>query len=143
MIIKEITETSVQVHSEINTLLSQLTNRPSPLSIDDFSEIVNSKNSILLGAFVDNNLVGILTLVVYNIPTGKNGRIEDVVVNEKFRNKKIGKTLSLRAMELAKELNVKKLFLTSNPKRIAANQLYLNIGFKLGETNSYFYNIEK
>jgi ribosomal protein S18 acetylase RimI-like enzyme len=47
------------------------------------------------------------------------------------------------AINKGKELNLDKLFLTSNPSRIAANSLYQKIGFLLGKTNSYFYNYKK
>jgi ribosomal protein S18 acetylase RimI-like enzyme len=143
MLIKEITETSVQIHSEIKILLSQLTTSPIQFSMNDLSEIINSKNSILFGAFINNELVGILTLALFNIPTGKNGRIEDVVVNKNFRRKGIGKALTLEAMNKGNELNLDKIFLTSNPSRIEANQLYIKIGFQLRETNSYFYIFKK
>lgn len=143
MLIKEITETSVQIHSGIKILLSQLTTTPILFSINDLSEIINSKNSILFGAFINNKLVGILTLALFNVPTGKNGRIEDVVVNKNFRRKGIGNSLTLEAMNKGKELNLDKLFLTTNPSRFEANQLYLKIGFQLRETNSYFYTFKK
>lgn len=143
MLIKEITETSTQLYSEIKILLAQLTSTPIQFSMNDFSEIVNSKKSILFGAFINNDLVGILTLVLLHIPTGKNGRIEDVVVNKNFRRKGIGKALTLKAINKGNELSLNKLFLTSNPSRIEANQLYLKIGFQLRETNSYFYIFKK
>lgn len=143
MIIKEISNFSNQLHSEIKGLLNQLTNHEVQFSVENFLSLITSDNSILLGAFEVNKLVGILTLVIYQIPTGNYGRIEDVVVDENLRGKGIGKALSLEAIKRGKTLKLDKIFLTSNPQRIIANQLYQKIGFQLGETNSYFYVYKK
>jgi ribosomal protein S18 acetylase RimI-like enzyme len=143
VIYKEINEFSPQIYSEITSLLSQLTSEAINFSSENFKTILKNDNTFLLGAFDENKLVGILTLIIYQIPTGKNGRIEDVVVDESYRGKGIGEQLSLMAINKGKELNLDKLFLTSNPSRIAANSLYQKIGFLLGKTNSYFYNYKK
>ncbi|MBU0474934.1 MAG: GNAT family N-acetyltransferase [Bacteroidetes bacterium] len=143
MILKEITEFSQQLLLEINSLLSQLTEHKINFKESNLLSIINSENSILLGAFYGTKLIGILTLIIYQIPTAFCGRIEDVVVDTKFRGNGIGKMLSLEAIKRGKELNLDKIFLTSNPNRIVANQLYQKIGFQLGQTNSYFYTYKK
>lgn len=143
MIYKEIDEFAPQIYSEIASLLRQLTSEAINFSSENFKTILKNDNTFLLGAFDENKLVGILTLIIYQIPTGKNGRIEDVVVDESYRGKKIGEQLSLMAINKGKELNLNKMFLTSNPSRIAANSLYQKIGFRHGKTNSYFYNYKK
>ena len=48
---------------------------------DAFFETLGNGDS--LERFEGNQLVGILTLVTYQIPTGRHGRIEDVVVDNK------------------------------------------------------------
>lgn len=142
MIIKEIVELSDANFEQINILIKQLTTKKIEFTESTLKRIVASNNSILLGAFDNSALIGILTLVVYQIPTGKFGRIEDVVVDEVYRGNGIGKSLSLKAISIAKSLKIKRLFLTSNPYRMEANKLYQKIGFILGETNSYFYDID-
>lgn len=145
MIINEIPSVTPELHSRILDLLKQLTEKDIRFTLDDFNSIVNSEYSILIGAFCNDNLVGILTLVIIQIPTGKNGRIKDVVVDKNYRGKGIGEKLSLEAIRVGEKLKLSKLFLTSNPKRIEANKLYQKIGFKLSTTNSYFYetNMQK
>ena len=143
MIINEITKSTPELHNRIQSLLKQLTNNDIQFTYDDFNSIVNSEHSVLIGAFEENILVGVLTLAIVQIPTSKNGRIEDVVVDKNYRGKGIGEKLSLEAIRVGQELKLSKLFLTSNPKRIEANKLYQKIGFKLGTTNSYFYEINK
>jgi len=87
MIINEIIKTTPELHTQILYLLKQLTTKEIPFTYDTFNSIVNSKHSILIGAFDDKNLVGILTLAIVQIPTSKNGRIEDVVVDKDYRGK--------------------------------------------------------
>ena len=141
MIIKEISELSDTNYIQINFLIKQLTTQKIEFTNEGLQKVIKSNNSILLGAFDELDLIGILTLIIYQIPTGKFGRIEDVVVDEIYRGKGIGKSLSLKAISIAKQLKIKRLFLTSNPYRMEANKLYQKIGFTLGETNSYFYDI--
>ena len=143
MIIHKITKATPELHLQIVTLLGELTDKDLSFSLDDFNSIVNSENSILIGALENNSLIGILTLVIIQIPTGKNGRIEDVVVNKNHRGKGIGEKLSLEAIKISKELNLNELFLTSNPNRTEANRLYQRMGFQIGVTNSYHYKITK
>ena len=143
MIINKITKATPYLHSQILNLIKQLTNEDVRFTFDDFNSILNSDHSILIGAFDDKILIGILTLTIVHIPTSKHGRIEDVVVDRNYRGKGIGEKLSFEAIRIAKELKLSKLFLTSNPKRIEANQLYQKIGFQLSTTNSYFYTISK
>jgi ribosomal protein S18 acetylase RimI-like enzyme len=141
MIIKEITEATPQVHTAIEQLLTQLTKKSVLFSMNDFQEIVKASSSILLGAFENNMLIGMLTLALIKIPVGMQCRIEDVVVDKTQRGKGIGEALTIRALKIAENIGVKKVSLSSNPNRVAANKLYQKLGFKLRETNSYLYEV--
>ena len=63
--------------------------------------------------------------------------IESVVVNSKCRGRGYGKKLMTAMIEVAKKMNVHHIQLTSNPARVAANQLYQELGFERYETNCY------
>lgn len=63
--------------------------------------------------------------------------IEAVVVGSQHRGRGYGKELMNAMIDTAKNLNVHQIQLTSNPKRVAANQLYQDIGFERYETNCY------
>ncbi len=86
-------------------------------------------------------IVGIASLIPIHTPRVCDGRIEDVVVDEKHRGKGIGKELIRRLLEKARKLNMKTVYLTSEPNRTAANRLYQNMGFAQYHTNTYQYNI--
>ena len=63
--------------------------------------------------------------------------IESVVVSSKCRGRGYGKELMTAMVEAAKRMNVHHIQLTSNPARVAANQLYQELGFERYETNCY------
>lgn len=114
---------------------------PSP-SHEEVDALISSGSSILLIArYPDEQapVAGILTLIVYRVPTGIRARVEDVVVDESMRGKGIGEALMRHALHMAREAGADGVALTSNPGREAANRLYQRLGFKPWQTNLYFY----
>jgi N-acetylglutamate synthase-like GNAT family acetyltransferase len=65
------------------------------------------------------------------------GRVEDVVVDANTRGQGVGRGLMEHLIEEAKHQGISRLFLTSRPDRIEANQLYQRLGFTIYETNPY------
>jgi ribosomal protein S18 acetylase RimI-like enzyme len=121
-------------------LVPQLTNNNPPPSLDDLTALVQDPGSTLIVARNDSDeIVGALTLAVYRVPTGIRSVIEDVIVDSSARGQGIGDALMRRAIELAREKGAASISLTSNPKRAAANRLYLRMGFNKRDTNSYQY----
>jgi ribosomal protein S18 acetylase RimI-like enzyme len=97
--------------------------------------------SVLFAARVDSKIVGLLTLVVFRIPTAVRAWIEDVVVDESARGKGVGEALNRAALDEARRRGAKTVDLTSRPSRAAANRLYQRIGFVARETNVYRYDL--
>lgn len=86
-------------------------------------------------------IVGMLTLVVFRIPTGVRAWIEDVVVDEALRGRGVGEVLSREAVRRAVGSGARTVELTSRPSREAANRLYQRLGFVLRESNVYRYTL--
>ncbi len=63
--------------------------------------------------------------------------IESVVVSSQCRGKGYGKALMQHMIDVAKNMGIHHIQLTSNPKRVAANKLYQDMGFVKYETNCY------
>lgn len=123
---------------QIHDLVRQLSSSVELLSLSQFNEILSSDSLILFVARTEEGKIcGMLTLVLFNIPTGLRARIEDVVVSKKFRRRGIARKLSEIAIKHFNETGARSLDLTSNPSRIEANKLYVSIGFELRETNVY------
>lgn len=139
--IREILEVNQQLVDQIKALLPQLTPTPSQITQASLEELVSDKDSALIGAYNENEiLVGMLSLVVFTIPTGKKAFIEDVVVDQTARGMGLGEKLLCKAIELAKSKRVKRIELSSRPSRVPANKLYQKLGFEIRETN--FYRLE-
>jgi ribosomal protein S18 acetylase RimI-like enzyme len=121
----------------VNALLPQLSCTARPLSQSEIKTIVDSDTAYLLVARDDNKICGMLTLIVFRIPTGVRAWIEDVVVSESSRGKGVGKSLLASAANMAREQGARTLDLTSRPEREAANRLYRKAGFVQRDTNVY------
>ena len=82
-------------------------------------------------------IFGMLSLAIFEIPTGVRAWIEDVVVDEAARGQGAGLKLVEAALEQAKKVGARTVDLTSRPSREAANRLYRRAGFEQRETNVY------
>lgn len=132
------TEVKDEIVDALQRLIPQLTNSVEIIEKEDVKSIIESKGTFLLLAKDSNNyIVGTMTLVTFTIPTSKKAFIEDVVVDSKSQGLGIGRLLLEAGIALAKEKGVKRIELSSNPARIAANQLYQKLGFEIRETNFY------
>ena len=139
--IQEIAKVDAELIAAMNRLIPQLSNSNPPPDRSALEEIVASDSSILIAAFIDGVIVGSLTLITFSIPTGKRAWIEDVVVDENYRNAGIGEALNQEAINIARRLGAKTVDLTSRPSREAANRLYSRLGFVQRKTNIYRFEI--
>ena len=87
------------------------------------------------------HIVATGTLCVKHTPEFASAEIESVVVSSQCRGKGYGKQLLTALIDTARQLKVRHIKLTSNPKRVAANKLYQALGFERYETNCYMKNI--
>ena len=144
MFVVRVTSVSDELVNACESLIPQLKLTSPPPSRAELEALVSSSSSILLIArYPDERspVAGILTLIIYRVPTGIRARMEDVVVDEAMRGQGIGEALVRYALGMARDAGADGVALTSNPKREAANRLYQYLGFKLWETNLYFYKI--
>jgi ribosomal protein S18 acetylase RimI-like enzyme len=127
------------------TLLPQLTPLAPKPTRESLAEIMAScGNTVLIARDRSrgSRIVGMLTLVVFQLPSGTRASIEDVVVDADVRGMGVGAQLTRRALQIAREKGVLAVDLTSRPSREAANALYVKIGFKRRETNVYRYTFD-
>jgi ribosomal protein S18 acetylase RimI-like enzyme len=140
MEIKRINRFSERAFDAVSMLLPQLSPDAELLTRQDFKSILASGNiHFFIAELEKKQIVGMLTIASYKTPSGIKVWIEDVVVDESQRGKGIGKDFMLFAIGYSKSLGAKDIRLTSRPSRIAANELYLKLGFKKYETNFYKY----
>lgn len=122
----------------IADMLAQLTAREYPFGEQELRAIVEDSASQLFIMRDDERIMGMLTLGHYTSPTGRKVWVEDVVVSADYRGKGLGRKLINHAIEYCREnLSPCTLMLTSNPARVAANELYRTSGFEPKQTNVY------
>lgn len=135
--IERITSADGSTAEAISLLLKQLSSQEFSFSERELSALINDPSSSLFLLYTEDKIAGMLTLGTYLSPTGRKAWIEDVVVDSAYRGKGYGKMLVEHAIEYARTLPPCTLMLTSNPARIAANELYRASGFEQKITNVY------
>lgn len=148
-VIREVNERDLDA---INRLLPQLSRSAPPLDCAAVRRIATWDGSSLLiarpagasgtGASGASDgsagqIIGILTLITFPIPTGVRAWIEDVVVDESARGQGVGAALTREAVRLAREAGARTVDLTTRPSRAAAGRLYERLGFSLRDTRVY------
>ncbi len=145
--VEEAKQASDDLYVAFRSLVPQLTTTAEVPTQADLQAIIEAEATKLLLA-IDTvqgagGIVGVLTLIVYRIPTGKVARIEDVVVEQDMRRRGIAQLLVQHALELARKAGVKSVDLTSNPARVAAIRLYSKMGFVKRNTNLLRFSFHK
>ena len=121
----------------INRLIAQLSTSSHTFTEAELNSLIASPQSHLYALEYDEEIIGMVTLCIYQCPTGRKAWIEDVVVDQNHRGKVYGKLMVRKAMEECQNRGNVTLMLTSRPSRIVANQLYQSLGFEKRETNVY------
>ena len=88
----------------------------------------------LVAAAEDGRIVGLLSVALYDVPSGRKAWIEDVVVDAATRGRGIGEALVREALSRAAAAGVPRVMLTSSAARRAARALYRKVGFEEVET---------
>ena len=135
--IERITSADSSTAETISLLLKQLSSQEFIFTERELAALITDPSSTLFLLFAEDKIAGMLTLGTYLSPTGRKAWIEDVVVDSQERGKGYGKMLVEHAIEYARTLSPCTLMLTSNPARIAANELYRASGFEQKITNVY------
>ena len=135
-------ELLTSVTADDATALARILAQLSATAIFDLtriSEILDHDATELFVARADGQIVGMVTLVTFPLPSGLRGHVEDVVVDESMRGHGIARRLLQTITALASERGLRTLDLTSRPSRESALRLYESVGFKLRDTNTLRY----
>lgn len=120
---------------EIKKLVHQL----DPTAYTDENRLKQAlKNGYLAKEYSqEGTLIGMGWIFPRHTLLRKQAVIEDMIVDEAFRGKGLGRKILKDLIQWAKEQGVEVIELITNPRRVAANELYKSEGFKLHETNHY------
>lgn len=143
-----------ELEAAVARLVAQLSGSAKAPGAEELAEVVSSPATTLFvarqapgpegaagGGQGGGEVVGMLTLALFRIPTGLRAWVEDVVVDQGARGQGVGEALVRAALELARNKGAATVDLTSRPSRQAANRLYTRLGFELRETNVYRFDL--
>jgi ribosomal protein S18 acetylase RimI-like enzyme len=137
MRVERVTEADEALVETVARLLPQLSPKRTPPGLAELAEIAAAPDTSLLVAREGETVLGMLTLVLYRVPTGVRGWIHDVVVDESARGRGVAEALAQEALRLARAAGARSVELTARAEREAANRLYRRLGFELRDTNVY------
>ena len=140
MIIESLTAESADAAtlSDLRGMLPHLTARTVDLEVALRRTLADPASTVMIARQDPGECVmGMITLVLYNVLTGMRARIEDLVVEPRGRGSGVGAQLVEAAVARARAAGADVVDLTSNPQREAANRLYLRLGFVHWQTNVY------
>lgn len=135
--VKEITAVSGELCEAMARLMPQLSPGLSVPTAEHLRQIVESDTAALFAVCIEGQITGVLTLVWYDVPSGRKAWVEDVVVDATARGCGAGRVLVAAAVEYAAKIGAGRVMLTSSPARIAAHALYRKMGFKEAETSVF------
>ena len=96
---------------------------------DLYKKTKDNKNVYTIGYYINDNLIGIVTLNILTLPSGKEATIWDLAVQEEYRRLGIATKLMKRAEEIAKQQEITRIWLFSGFHRKYAHKLYRNLGY--------------
>jgi ribosomal protein S18 acetylase RimI-like enzyme len=121
----------------VAALVPQLSSSAATPTRDVLARIVADPDTTLFVARDGDRVVGMLTLALFETPTGVRAWIEDVVVDGAARGQGVAAQLVQAALDRATNAGARTVDLTSRPDREAANRLYQRMGFEVRTTNVY------
>ena len=144
MAVELLTKSTPEIVEAMERLIPQLSRSAKPLDAQACERFISQPGVHFLiyrpdtaDARGEHPILGMLSLAIFEIPTGVRAWIEDVVVDETARGQGAGLKLVEAALEQAKKVGARTVDLTSRPSREAANRLYRRAGFEQRETNVY------
>jgi ribosomal protein S18 acetylase RimI-like enzyme len=140
MRVGRVTEADDALAEAVARLVPQLSPRRQPPGRSELVDLVAATGTNLIVARDGAAILGMLTLIVYRVPTGIRAWIHDVVVDEGARGRGVGEALAREALRLAEDAGAISVELTTREAREAANRLYRRLGFEQRETNVYVWH---
>jgi ribosomal protein S18 acetylase RimI-like enzyme len=115
---------------QINALIRQLSENLTPLERRDIVNVIREEKTAVIVARSENGtVIGIATIFIQELLSGRTAFVEDVVVDEAHRRQGIGEALMEQLHAFAKAAGAKVVKLTSGRHRTAAHALYRKLGY--------------
>lgn len=127
-----ITEIQEKDLKQLQKIVKQAFNsNTSDSKIQRFYEVSKNNDDIyVLGYYIENNLVGTVTLNILTTTSGKDATIWNLAVLEEYRKLGIATKLMIKAEEILKTYDgIDRIWLFSGVQRKEAHKLYNKLGY--------------
>lgn len=131
-----------QIVLAFERLMPQLAKELDAPSKEYLERMIGREDINLFLAEIEDQIVGTVTFIINELPSGRKGRIEDVIVDADARGKGVAREMMQTVIDFAKAEGLHKIDLTSNPARVAAHKLYDACGFVKRDTTVFRLEIE-
>ena len=118
----------------INSLLPQLTSSGRTMTAAELNAMIASPHTTLFIAKEQDTIVGMICLVVVQMPTGLRSYLGDLVVDSSRRGRGVGRALLQAAIGRAGDFGVRTIDATSCSSRIGVLSLYECVGLRPRDT---------
>ena len=106
-----------------------------------YFNIINDSNTYIFGYFINDKLVGTLTLKILFLIHGKDAMIWDLTVMQEYRQLGIATKLMIYAEKIVKDEKIKRIWLFSGLHRENAHKLYKKLGYNENRDKAFFKEI--
>ena len=124
---------------DINALLPQLRSNPAGHqgTLSDLQGVIGDPSITMIVAKDGKRIIGMGFLYTVLKMGKRSGSIEDIVVDDSYRGKGVGKRIMNALTEAARNEKIQQLYLTTRADRIAAHKLYESLGFMQVQTDVF------
>jgi ribosomal protein S18 acetylase RimI-like enzyme len=126
----------------INSLLPQLTSSGRTMTAAELNAMIVSPHTTLFIAKKQATIIGIICLVVVQMPTGLRSYLGDLVVDSSCRGRGVGRALLQAAIDRAGDFGVRTIDATTRSSRIGAISLYERVGLRRRDTVPIRYSFD-
>lgn len=94
-----------------------------------YKNVETNSDIHVLGYYIDDTLVGTVTLNILTMPSGREATIWDLAIKNNYRRSGIATKLMIHAEKIAKTESIKRIWLFSGFHRENAHKLYKKLGY--------------
>jgi len=123
------------IQTEVSALYDQLDSNIKQLQLREL--LATDDNLVFVICKVDDKVAGIASMAIYKVISGHKGMVEDVVVDQEYRGRGIGRKLMEKLLDEAQNRNLDEVLLFSAHYRTPAITLYKSLGFRLKDSGLY------
>jgi ribosomal protein S18 acetylase RimI-like enzyme len=121
----------------VRALMGQLSTRDPGDVEGKLQAVVQATDADAVVVRDEGEIAGLVIINVLHKVLGREGHIDELVVDEGHRGQGLAKKLMEQALRELKDRGCGSVELTSGERRVAANKLYPALGFERRDTNVY------